>query len=83
MELEAAFRSGDGVWVVQHGEGAPQYGLVVKVVTEPGILLVTTTDEHVSYDILLPSGLRNILAHRVFATREAALEWAGKQLPHL
>lgn len=83
MDSEAAFRSGDGVWVVQHGEGAPQYGLVVEAATEPGILLVTTADEHVSYNILLPSGLRNILAYRVFATRESALEWAGKQLPHL
>lgn len=73
MYSEAEFRSGDGVWVLTHLDHTPEYGIVVDVVTDPGILLVTTAEEVVSYNILLPSGLRNIPAHQVFSTRDSAL----------
>jgi hypothetical protein len=100
MELETAFRSGDGVWALGHGMSIPEYGIVVEVdvrrysgtlVAKPdnpvdvrryaGTLVAKPdTPVDVSYTILLPSGLRNILGHRVFATREEAVAWGGKRL---
>ena len=83
MELETAFRSGDGVWALGHGMSVPEYGIVVEVdVRRYAGTLVAKPDNpvDVSYTILLPSGLRNILGHRVFATREEAVRWGSNRL---
>lgn len=37
MNSEVTFRSGDGVWALPHGMTVPEFGIVVDVVTDPGI----------------------------------------------